>query len=138
MAIRCWVLSRRTVTIVVLSIVAVEAITGCSPKISATARSPATITITNTVTQPFTAEQDRSDSFTTGISPFVTVDLCSGPIIVKPSSEVGVKVSLVKRAGGETQAEAEENLQYIDVEVQQDAENVTSPHAAIRKISPVF
>jgi len=121
MTIRCLVLSRMTATAVALSMVAVGALTGCSPQNGATAPSFTTV---RTSTQPFKAEQDQSDSFTTGISPVVTVDLFSGPIIVKPSGEVGVKVSLTKRAGGETQAEAEENLKYIDLEVQQDADKV--------------
>ncbi|HEV3021272.1 MAG TPA: DUF4097 family beta strand repeat-containing protein [Pirellulales bacterium] len=70
--------------------------------------------------QPFTAERERSETFTTGDSPTVKLDLFSGPITVKPSGEAGVKVKVIERAGGETQAEAEENLKLIDLDVQQD------------------
>jgi DUF4097 and DUF4098 domain-containing protein YvlB len=70
--------------------------------------------------QPFTAERERSDTFTTGDSPTVTLDLFSGPITVKPSGEAGVKVKVIQRAGGETQTEADENLKHIDLDVQQD------------------
>jgi DUF4097 and DUF4098 domain-containing protein YvlB len=118
--IRTCRVSPRTASIYIVTLAAtIAAAPSCSRPTGANLRI-AGAGATVRVEQPFTAEQERTDTFTTGDSPIVTLDLFSGPITVKPAGEAGVTLTVTKRAGGDTQAEADENLKLIDLEVRQE------------------
>jgi Putative adhesin len=73
---------------------------------------------------PFTAEQEVSDTFKTTATPRIVVDTFNGAIDVTPGEKGIVEARVTKRAGGSTQEEAEQDLENIEVTMKQDGDKI--------------
>jgi DUF4097 and DUF4098 domain-containing protein YvlB len=73
---------------------------------------------------PFTAEQEVSDTFKTKATPLIVVDTFNGVIDVTPGEKGIVEARVTKRAGGSTQEEAEQDLENIEVSMKQEGDKI--------------
>src|ERR1700732_1297605 len=73
---------------------------------------------------PFTAEQEVSDTFKTKATPYIVVDTFNGAIDVTPGEKGIVEARVTKRAGGSTQEEAEQDLEHIEVTMKQEGDKI--------------
>jgi DUF4097 and DUF4098 domain-containing protein YvlB len=69
---------------------------------------------------PFTAEETVTQSFTTDGQPRIVVEMFNGSVAVVTGSDPTVKVDVIKRGDGTSQADAEDDLKNIAVTVTQD------------------
>jgi hypothetical protein len=72
----------------------------------------------------FTAEETVTQSFTTAGQPRLVVEMFNGTIDVVTGSDSAVKIDVIKRGGGGTQADAEADLQNVEVTMTQDGDTI--------------
>jgi DUF4097 and DUF4098 domain-containing protein YvlB len=73
---------------------------------------------------PFTAEETVTQSFTAGAAPRVVVEMFNGRIDVVTGSDNTVKVDVIKRGGGISQQDAEDDLKNVEVTMTQDGDTI--------------
>jgi len=73
---------------------------------------------------PFTAEQEESDTFKVKDKPMIVVDTFNGAIDVTPGEKGIVEARVTKRAGGSTQEEAEQDLENIKVTMRPEGDKI--------------
>jgi F0F1-type ATP synthase epsilon subunit len=73
---------------------------------------------------PFTAEETVTQSFTTAAPPRIVVEMFNGGIDVVTGSDNTVKVDVIKRGGGISQAAAEDDLKNVEVTIAQDGDTI--------------
>lgn len=72
----------------------------------------------------FTAEETVTQSFTAGAAPRVVVEMFNGGIEVVTAEDSTVKIDVIKRGGGGSQREAEDDLKNVEVTLTQDGETI--------------
>lgn len=72
----------------------------------------------------FTAEETVTQSFTSAASPRIVVEMFNGSVDVVAGSDNTVKVDVIKRGGGASQADAEDDLKNVEVTMTQDGDTV--------------
>src|SRR5262249_44545769 len=77
-----------------------------------------------TVVLKETEKEAVSKTFQTGPAPNVVVEVFNGNITVEAAPEGAVEVEVTKTVLGETREEAKANLEYIDVQMQQEGNAV--------------
>ncbi len=73
---------------------------------------------------PFTAEETVSQSFTTSAPPHLVVEMFNGTVDVAAGSDNSVKIDVVKRGGGISQADAKDDLKNVEVTMKQDGDTI--------------
>lgn len=73
---------------------------------------------------PFTAEETVTQSFTAGESTHLVVEMFNGGIDVVTGGDNAVKVDVVKRGGGLSQRDAEDDLRNVEVTMKQDGATI--------------
>jgi hypothetical protein len=73
---------------------------------------------------PFTAEETVTQSFTPDGTPRLVVEMFNGTVDVVTGSEDTVKIDVVKRGGGVSQAAAEDDLKNVEVTMAQDGDTI--------------
>ncbi|HTP08723.1 MAG TPA: DUF4097 family beta strand repeat-containing protein [Anaerolineae bacterium] len=73
---------------------------------------------------PFTAEETVTQSFTPAAAPHVVVEMFNGGVDVVTGSDNTVKVDVVKRGGGVSQQDAEDDLKNVEVTMTQDGDTI--------------
>ena len=73
---------------------------------------------------PFTAEETVTQSFTPAGQPRVVVEMFNGTIDVVTGADNTVKVDVVKRGGGISQAEAQDDLKNVEVTMTLDGDTI--------------
>ena len=76
------------------------------------------------LSNPFTAEEVVSESFDTGAAPRISVETFNGEIQVSTSADDTVQADVTKRGAGDSQTEAEDDLNNIDVSFQQEGDSL--------------
>ncbi len=72
---------------------------------------------------PFTAEETVTQSFTAE-KPTIIVEMFNGSVDVVTGSDNTVKIDVIKRGGGVSQAAAEDDLKNVDVSMTQDGDTI--------------
>ena len=72
----------------------------------------------------FTAEETVTQSFTSDGAPRIVVEMFNGAVDVVTGSEDTVKIDVVKRGGGASQAAAEDDLKNVEVTMAQDGDTI--------------
>jgi DUF4097 and DUF4098 domain-containing protein YvlB len=73
---------------------------------------------------PFTAEETVTQSFTTGATPRIVVEMFNGSVDAVTGSDNTVKIDVIKRGGGVSQADAEADLKNVEVTMTQDGDTI--------------
>jgi hypothetical protein len=73
---------------------------------------------------PFTADETVSQSFTPAGTPRLVVEMFNGSVDVVAGSGNTVKVDVVKRGGGFSQQDAEDDLRNVEVTMSQDGDTI--------------
>ena len=73
---------------------------------------------------PFTAEETVTQSFTPSAAPRIVVEMFNGSVDVVTGNDNTVKVDVVKRGGGMSQAAAEDDLKNVVVTITQDGDTI--------------
>ncbi len=73
---------------------------------------------------PFTAEETVTQSFTASAPPRLVVEVFNGAVDVVTGSDNTVKIDVVKRGGGVTQADAQDDLKNVQVTMTQDGDTI--------------
>ncbi len=74
---------------------------------------------------PFTAEETVTQSFTSGATPRVVVETFNGGIdVVTTGDDNTVQVDVIKRGGGVSQQDAEDDLKNVEVTMTQDGDTI--------------
>jgi len=73
---------------------------------------------------PFTADETVTQSFTPAGTPHIVVEMFNGSIEVVTGSDSTVKVDVVKRGGGFSQQDAEDDLKNVEVTMTQDSDTI--------------
>ena len=73
---------------------------------------------------PFTAEETVTQSFTTSAPPHLVVEMFNGGVDVTTGSDNSVKIDVVKRGGGITQADARDDLKNVEVTMTQAGDTI--------------
>ena len=73
---------------------------------------------------PFTAEETVTQSFTASAPPHVVVEMFNGAVDVVTGSDNTVKIDVVKRGGGVSQAAAQDDLKNVQVTMAQDGDTI--------------
>src|SRR5512135_891066 len=73
---------------------------------------------------PFTAEETVTQSFTPGAPPHLVVEMFNGAVDVVTGSDNTVKIDVVKRGGGSSQAAAQDDLKNVEVTMTQDGDTI--------------
>jgi hypothetical protein len=73
---------------------------------------------------PFTADATVTQSFTTGAQPRIVVEMFNGSVDVVADNASTVKVEVVKRGGGFSQQDAEDDLKNVEVTLTQDGDTI--------------
>ena len=73
---------------------------------------------------PFTAEETVTQSFTPAAAPRIVVEMFNGSVDVVTGSDNTVKVDVIKRGGGMSQAAAEDDLKNVEVTMTQDGDTI--------------
>ena len=69
---------------------------------------------------PFTAEETVTQSFSTSAPPHLVVEMFNGGVEVTTGNDNTVKIDVVKRGGGVTQADAQNDLKNVEVTMAQN------------------
>jgi DUF4097 and DUF4098 domain-containing protein YvlB len=73
---------------------------------------------------PFTAEETVTQSFTPAGTARVVVEMFNGSVDVVTGSDNTVKIDVIKRGGGVSQAAAEDDLKNVEVTMTQDGDTI--------------
>ncbi len=73
---------------------------------------------------PFTADETVTQSFTPAGTPRIVVEMFNGSVDVVTGSGNTVKVDVVKRGGGLSQQDAEDDLRNVEVTMTQDGDTI--------------
>jgi hypothetical protein len=73
---------------------------------------------------PFTADETVTQSFTPAGTPRIVVEMFNGSVEVVAGSGNSVKVEVVKRGGGFSQQDAEDDLKNVTVTMTQDGDTI--------------
>jgi hypothetical protein len=73
---------------------------------------------------PFTAEATVTQSFTPDGTPRIVVEMFNGSVDVVTGSDNTVKIDVVKRGGGISQQDAEDDLKNVEVTMAQDGDTI--------------
>jgi DUF4097 and DUF4098 domain-containing protein YvlB len=73
---------------------------------------------------PFTAEETVTQSFTPDGTPRLVVEMFNGSVDVVTDSDDTVKIDIVKRGGGISQQDAEDDLKNVEVTMTQDGDTI--------------
>ena len=73
---------------------------------------------------PFTADETVTQSFTPAGTPHIVVEMFNGSVEVVTGSDSAVKVDVVKRGGGFSQQDAEDDLKNVEVTLTQDGDTI--------------
>ena len=73
---------------------------------------------------PFTADETITQSFTAGAQPRIVVEMFNGSIDVVTDSANTVKVDVIKRGGGLSQQDAQDDLKNVEVTMTQDGDTI--------------
>src|SRR5512139_1530819 len=73
---------------------------------------------------PFTAEETVTQSFTPAASPRIVVEMFNGSVDVVTDSDNTVKIDVIKRGGGLSQQDAEDDLKNVEVTMTQDGDTI--------------
>jgi hypothetical protein len=73
---------------------------------------------------PFTAEETVTQSFTPAENPRIVVVMFNGSVAVVTGSDQTVKVDVIKRGGGISQADAEDDLENVEVTITRDGDTI--------------
>ena len=73
---------------------------------------------------PFTAQETVTQSFTASAPPHLVVEMFNGAVDVTTGSDNTVKIDVVKRGGGVSQADAQDDLKNVQVTMTQDGDTI--------------
>jgi hypothetical protein len=73
---------------------------------------------------PFTAEETVTQSFTADVTPRIVVEMFNGSVDVVTGNDDTVKIDVIKRGGGVSQADAEDDLKNVEVTMTQDGDTI--------------
>jgi hypothetical protein len=73
---------------------------------------------------PFTAEETVTQTFTPASAPRIVVEMFNGSVDVVTGNDNAVKVDVIKRGGGVSQAAAEDDLKNVEVTMTQDGDTI--------------
>jgi hypothetical protein len=73
---------------------------------------------------PFTAEETVTQSFSADGQQRVVVEMFNGTVDVVTSTDNTIKVDVIKRGGGISQADAQDDLKNVDVTMTQDGDTI--------------